>query len=75
MPDPLKSGSGFAFSVFMYHEPNLGVEYMKKFFARKRIVYDQDDRQNAEWVDSGRALIGITIRPVETEALQAEAER
>jgi iron(III) transport system substrate-binding protein len=71
MPDPLKSGSGFAFSVFMYHEPNLGIEYMKKFFARKRIVYDQDDRQNAEWVDSGRALIGITIRPVETEALQA----
>jgi iron(III) transport system substrate-binding protein len=71
MPNPLKSGSGFAFAVFMYHEPNLGVEYMKKFFARKRIVYDQDDRQNAEWVDSGRALIGIDIRPVETEALQA----
>jgi iron(III) transport system substrate-binding protein len=71
MPDPLKSGSGFAFAVFMYHEPNLGMEYMKKFFARKRIVYNQDDRQNAEWVDSGRALIGIDIRPVETEALQA----
>jgi iron(III) transport system substrate-binding protein len=70
MPDPRKSGSGFSFTIFMYHEPTLGEAYIKQFFARNRIVFVQDDRQNAEWVDSGRALVGINIRPAEIEALQ-----
>lgn len=70
MPDPRKSGSGFSFTVHAYHEPLLGGDYLRRFFARNRVVFVQDDRQNAEWVDSGRALVGINIRPTETEALQ-----
>lgn len=70
MPDPRKSGSGFSFTVFMFHERTLGEAYMKRLFARNRVVFVQDDRQNAEWVDSGRALVGINIRPTEIEALQ-----
>lgn len=71
MLDPRKSGSGFAFTVFLYNEPSLGIDYMRKFFAGGRVVFASDDRQQAEWVDNGRALIGINVRATETEALQS----
>jgi len=70
MSDPLKSGGGFAFAAFVGSEPTLGREFLRKFFANKRVIFNMDDRQMAEWVDSGRALVGINMRPDEIRAIQ-----
>ena len=70
MSDPLRSGSGFAFALFLDRQPGLGREYIRKFFKGKRIVFNQDDRAQTEWVDSGRVLVGLNLRASEIVALQ-----
>lgn len=70
MSDPLRSGSGFAFAIFLEKQPGLGRDYIRKLFKGKRIVFNQDDRAQAEWVDSGRVLVGLNLRASEVAALQ-----
>jgi ABC-type Fe3+ transport system substrate-binding protein len=67
--DPRSSGPGFANGLFLHYHPGLGPEFTKELY-NKRIVFSPDERQNAEWIDSGRMLIGIHAKPQEVEALQ-----
>ncbi len=67
--DPRSSGPGFAAGLFMYYNPDLGPEFMRELY-NKGVVFSPDERQNAEWIDSGRMLIGISARPQEVEALR-----
>jgi iron(III) transport system substrate-binding protein len=60
--DPRSSGMAFAFGLFMNQSPELGPDYVKRFFKGGRVVFTQDQRQISEWVDSGRMLIGFAVR-------------
>ena len=71
MGDPRQAGPSFAMALFFYYDPDLGPDYVAKFFAKGRIVFATDERQMAEWVDSGRMLATIYPRQREVEALQA----
>lgn len=64
MLDPRTSGNGFAAMLWVHQNPDLGEAYMTRFFD-KRIVFSPDERQNVEWVDSGRMLIGLAAQPTE----------
>jgi len=70
MADPFKSGSGFAFVLFLLQEHGLGPDYIRKFFKNKRIVFNDDDRTLVDWVSSGRALVGLNLRPQDVTSLQ-----
>jgi iron(III) transport system substrate-binding protein len=67
--DPRSSGPGFAAGLFMYYHPDLGPEFVRELY-NKGVIFSPDERQNAEWIDSGRMLIGISARPQEVEALR-----
>jgi iron(III) transport system substrate-binding protein len=67
--DPRQSGQAFAFSLFLYTNPDLGPSYVEKFFKGGRVVFTPDQRQIAEWVDSGRMLLGFALRESEIAAL------
>jgi ABC-type Fe3+ transport system substrate-binding protein len=70
MRDPRGSGSGYAATLFLYYSPELGPEFVDRFFKNGRIVFSSDERQNVEWIDSGRMLIGVYARWQEVEKLQ-----
>jgi ABC-type Fe3+ transport system substrate-binding protein len=68
MTDPRKAGDGFALSLFLYYAPELGPEYVQRLFGEQEITFSQDQRQNAEWVASGRML--LNLRPDNREVTQ-----
>jgi ABC-type glycerol-3-phosphate transport system substrate-binding protein len=70
MLDPRGSGRGFAAATFLYYYPGLGPEFTKEFY-RNGIVFSSDERQNAEWVDSGRMLIYVYPNEREIESLRS----
>jgi ABC-type Fe3+ transport system substrate-binding protein len=70
MRDPAESGAGFSTTLFLYYSDELGPEYVKRFFKNGRIVFSADERQNAEWIDSGRMLIGLYAKAQEVEELR-----
>ncbi len=63
--DPRQSGLAFAYSLFMYTNPDLGPGYVEKFYKGGRVVFTPDQRQIAEWVDSGRMQVGFALRESE----------
>ncbi len=65
MMDPRQSGGGFARGVFFYNTPELGSDFMRRFFSESGVVFSQDERQNLEWVISGRVLMTISPNPFE----------
>jgi ABC-type Fe3+ transport system substrate-binding protein len=69
--DPRQAGPGFALGLFMYYDPNLGPDFVKALYKGGRVVFSQDERQNVEWVDSGRVQICLIPRTYEVEQMQA----
>jgi iron(III) transport system substrate-binding protein len=63
--DPRQSGQGYAYSLVMYTNKDLGPNFVREFFKGGRIVFSSDQRQIAEWVDSGRMQIGFALREPE----------
>lgn len=63
--DPRQAGLSFAFALFMLQTPELGPSYLQRLYRGGRIVFTVDQRQAAEWVDSGRMLVGTGIRESE----------
>jgi iron(III) transport system substrate-binding protein len=70
MLDPRSSGIGLSFGLFVYYHELLGPDYFRRLFAHGRVVFNPDERQNAEWVDSGKMLMAFVENPTETDALQ-----
>ncbi len=70
MEDPRSSGPGFATGLFIYYEPHLGPEFFRRFFAHGRVVFQPDQQQAVEWVDSGRMLVGISPNAVQVTTVQ-----
>jgi ABC-type Fe3+ transport system substrate-binding protein len=65
MTDPRQSGAGFARGVFFFNTPELGPDFMRRFFSETGIIFSQDERQNLEWAISGRVLATISPNPFE----------
>lgn len=68
MTDPRKSGDGLALTLFLYYSPELGPEYVRRLFGEMDVTFSPDQRQNAEWVRSGRML--LNLRPENREVTQ-----
>jgi iron(III) transport system substrate-binding protein len=51
--DPNIEAAGTAMR-FMYHHPDLGQKYLRKFLTEMDVVISRDSRQMADWLGSGR---------------------
>jgi iron(III) transport system substrate-binding protein len=71
MLDPRSSGLGFSTSLFFYYSENLGPDFLARLYAHGRVVFSPDERQNVDWLDSGKMLVGISANPVQVAQLQA----
>jgi ABC-type Fe3+ transport system substrate-binding protein len=67
--DPRQSGQTYAFTLFLNANKDLGPDYVRKFFKGGRVVFTNDQRQIAEWVDSGRMMLGFALREPEIRSL------
>lgn len=69
--DPRQSGLNFAQSLFIYHNPLLGPDYISRLYRQGRVSFATDERQMVEWVDSGRMTIALAIREPEIAAYES----
>jgi iron(III) transport system substrate-binding protein len=67
MMDPRESGAGFGAALFFHGTPELGDNFTKNFYPS--VVFSSDERQNVEWVDSGKMLASVSVQPVQVESL------
>lgn len=67
MQDPRESGAGFGAALFFWGTEALGANFTKAFYPN--VVFSSDERQNAEWTDSGKALANVSVQPVQVDAL------
>lgn len=59
MGDPRRGGGGFAAGLLMYYHSDLGPEFTRRFYSETGVTFNDDERQNVEWVVSGRMLINL----------------
>jgi ABC-type Fe3+ transport system substrate-binding protein len=67
MTDPRESGAGFGAALFFWGTDALGANFTKDFYPN--VVFSSDERQNVEWVDSGKMLINVSAQPVQVDGL------
>ena len=59
--DPKDPGGGSPL-LFLYHNPQLGPEYIKKFLTVGGLALVRDERQQTDWLASGKFPIAITAK-------------
>jgi iron(III) transport system substrate-binding protein len=59
--DPTGTGIG-ATLVFFYNNPELGPEFLKRFFGTMNVTYSRDRRQITDWLASGKFPICLGCR-------------
>jgi iron(III) transport system substrate-binding protein len=64
--DPREPGGGSPL-LFLYHNPQLGPEYIKKLFTVAGLTFIRDERQQTDWIASGKFPIAITAKATEVE--------
>jgi iron(III) transport system substrate-binding protein len=64
--DPGEPGGGSPL-LFLYHNPQLGPEYIKKLFSTGGVTLVRDERQQTDWLASGRFPIAITAKADQVE--------
>ncbi len=65
--DPREPGGGSPL-LFLYHNPQLGPEYIKKLFTVGGLTFIRDLRQQLDWIASGKYPIALTPQATEVEA-------
>lgn len=55
---------------FFYNHPNLGHEYVRRFFGEMELMLSRDNRQMIDWLAVGRYPIAFFISSVEEAAVQ-----
>jgi iron(III) transport system substrate-binding protein len=55
---------------FLYNHPDLGREFIKRFFSEMDIVYSRDERQMIDWLAAGKFHIAFFVTDVEDAAKQ-----
>ena len=61
MQDPRKSGGGYGRGLFLHYVDGFGPEFAARWYGETGVTFNQDQRQIAEWVATGKMLIGINF--------------
>ncbi|MBI4488191.1 MAG: extracellular solute-binding protein [Deltaproteobacteria bacterium] len=64
--DPRDPGGGSPL-LFLYHNPQLGPEYIKKLLTVGGLTLVRDERQQTDWLASGKFPIAITAKAEEVD--------
>jgi ABC-type Fe3+ transport system substrate-binding protein len=64
--DPREPGGGSPL-LFLYHNPQLGPEYIKKLFTVAGLTLIRDERQQTDWIASGKFPLALTAKATEVE--------
>ena len=64
--DPKEPGGGSPL-LFLYHNPQLGPEYLKKLFSVAGVTLVRDDRQQTDWLAAGKFPLTLTSKATEVE--------
>jgi ABC-type Fe3+ transport system substrate-binding protein len=55
---------------FLYNHPNLGPEFVRRFFGEMDITFSRDDRQMIDWLAAGKFHIAFFVGDIEDAAKQ-----
>jgi ABC-type Fe3+ transport system substrate-binding protein len=66
LKDPRDPG-GASPLLFLYNNPQLGPEFIKKLFTAAGLVLIRDERQQLDWIASGKYPLAITAKPEQLE--------
>jgi ABC-type Fe3+ transport system substrate-binding protein len=66
LKDPKEPG-GQSPLLFLYHNPQLGPDYLKKLFTVASLTLVRDDRQQTDWLAAGKFPITLTSKATEIE--------
>ena len=55
---------------FLYNHPDLGPEFIKRFFGEMEITYSRDERQMIDWLGAGKFQIAFFVSDIEDAAKQ-----
>jgi len=55
---------------FLYNHPDLGQEFIKRFFGEMELVYSRDERQMIDWLATGKYPIAFFVTDIEDAAKQ-----
>jgi ABC-type Fe3+ transport system substrate-binding protein len=66
MKDPREPGGGSPL-LFLYHNPRLGPEFIKKLLAAGGLTLVRDERQQTDWLGSGQFPLAITAKADEVD--------
>jgi iron(III) transport system substrate-binding protein len=55
---------------FLYNHPDLGEEFIKRFFGEMELVYSRDERQMIDWLGTGKYAIAFFVTDIEDAAKQ-----
>lgn len=55
---------------FLYNHPELGPEFIKRFFGEMDMTYSRDARQMVDWLGSGKFPIAFFVTDIEDAAKQ-----
>ena len=66
LKDPRDPG-GASPLLFLYNNPQLGPEYIKKLFTVAGLTLVRDERQQTDWIASGKFPLAITAKPEQVE--------
>jgi iron(III) transport system substrate-binding protein len=66
LKDPKEPG-GQSPLLFLYHNPQLGPEYLKRLFTVTGLTLVRDDRQQTDWLASGKFPLTLTSKATEVE--------
>jgi iron(III) transport system substrate-binding protein len=64
--DPAEPGGGSPL-LFLYHNPRLGPEYIRKLFTTAGVTLVRNERQQTDWLASGKFPIAITAKADQVE--------
>ena len=67
--DPTSTGLG-ASIIFLYYNPELGPEYLKRLFGTMDITYSRDRRQLTDWLAQGKFALCLGCRDTERAKTQ-----
>jgi len=66
LKDPRDPG-GASPLLFLYYNPQLGPEFVKKLFTVAGLTLIRDERQQLDWIASGKYPLAITAKPEQLE--------
>jgi iron(III) transport system substrate-binding protein len=55
---------------FLFNHPDLGPEFVRRFFGEMDITYSRDDRQMVDWLAAGKFPVAFFVSDIEDAAKQ-----